>query len=135
VYESFERQIFDYLAEYVIHRSVAINAAATARYMGKRRRGAAERLSAIREGLNKIDDIPVLGDVARLELKYLPLIDQAIRNIMISDPDGEKDREWFTLLKTAIKDASTKASERISAIDYIALRCSELSNVEYEFPL
>lgn len=92
-----------------------------------------EQLASLREKLRHLDEIPTLSEVARLEPKLIPLIDEILANIDVTDDDSEKQKEWFIGLKTVIRDAGARSSERIKAIDYIVLRCSELSNIEYEF--
>jgi hypothetical protein len=91
------------------------------------------RLARLREELRALDEIPALGEVARLERKLLPIIDEIIADSVAADDNAVRAKEWFTQLKDTIRAAGTRASERISAIDYIALRCSEMSSVEYEF--
>ncbi len=92
-----------------------------------------QRLALLREELRRLDEIPTLGEVAQLEQKLLPLIDEILGNIVLPGADKDRVKEWFLRLKNIIKDAGTRSSERINAIDYIALRCSEISAVEYEF--
>lgn len=91
-----------------------------------------ERLARLREELRRLDEIPVLGAVARLEMKLIALIDEILEHAIPSGGTA-RDEEWFMKLREAIKDAGTRSSERISAVDYIVLQCTELSSVEYEF--
>ncbi|MDD5132535.1 MAG: glucoamylase family protein [bacterium] len=91
------------------------------------------RLALLREELRLLDEIPALGEVARLERKLLPLIDEILGNMGSSNNETPRIKEWFIQLKNVIKDAGTRSSERLSAIDYIVLRCSEISAIEYEF--
>ncbi|MDD5259858.1 MAG: glucoamylase family protein [bacterium] len=92
-----------------------------------------ERLAQLREELRRLDEIPALGEVAQLERKLLPLIDEILGNVVLPDDETDRIKGWFTQLKNVIKDAGTRSSERLKAIDYIALRCSEMSAIEYEF--
>lgn len=122
-----------------------------------------QRLARLREKLRYLDVIPTLAEVAMLEMTFFSLIDEILSygcavsepmaigrptygcavsepmvvgrpvNIVSSDDDSQREKEWFTRLRNVIKDASARSSERISAIDYIVLRSSEMSAVEYEF--
>ncbi|MBF0254165.1 MAG: cyclic beta 1-2 glucan synthetase, partial [Candidatus Omnitrophica bacterium] len=92
-----------------------------------------ERLARLREALRYLDEIPVLGEVARLEQRLVPLIGKTIEAVNLTDDASQKIREWFVRLQTAIRDAGTRSAERIKAIDYIVLRCNEVSDIEYEF--
>ncbi|MFA5117413.1 MAG: glucoamylase family protein [Candidatus Omnitrophota bacterium] len=92
-----------------------------------------ERLVQLREALRYLDEIPILGEVARLEQKLVPLIEEILRAMPVIDDESKKVREWFLKLRDTIKNAGTRSTERIKAIDYIVLRCNEISGIEYEF--
>ena len=92
-----------------------------------------ERLVLLRESLRCLDEIPTLGDVARLELKLIPLIDDVISGMVIVDDESKMSREWFEKLRDAVKSAGTRSSERISVIEAIIVSCNEISGIEYEF--
>jgi cellobiose phosphorylase len=92
-----------------------------------------ERLSGLREEFGKLDSIPTLSGAARLEQKFVPVIDQIIGNISPAEDENGRYRDWFEALKKAVREASTRASERMNAVDYAALLCGEMSDVEYDF--
>ncbi|MBU0504027.1 MAG: cyclic beta 1-2 glucan synthetase [Candidatus Omnitrophica bacterium] len=92
-----------------------------------------ERLVQLRESLRYLDEIPALGEVARLEQKLVPLIEEITGAMRVMDDESKRVYEWFLKLRDTIKDAGTRSAERIEAIDYIVLRCNEISNIEYEF--
>ncbi|MBU1044428.1 MAG: cyclic beta 1-2 glucan synthetase [Candidatus Omnitrophica bacterium] len=93
-----------------------------------------ERLIQLRKALRHLDEIPPsLSEVARLEQKLVPLIEEIIKAMSAIDDNSKKAREWFLKLRDVIKAAGTRSAERIRAIDYIMLRCSEISAIEYEF--
>ncbi|MFH0856095.1 MAG: glucoamylase family protein [Candidatus Omnitrophota bacterium] len=92
-----------------------------------------ERLLQLREELRYLDEIPALGEVARLEQKLLPLIDEITGAMRVMGDESRRAHEWFLKLRDTIKDAGTRSAERIKAIDYIVLRCNEISDIEYEF--
>jgi len=91
------------------------------------------RLVQLREALRKLDEIPTLGEVARLEQTLAPLIEKIMTDISLVGDESRGLREWFLKLYDAIKEAGTRSAERIKAIDYIVLRCNEISSIEYEF--
>ncbi|MDD4981965.1 MAG: glucoamylase family protein [Candidatus Omnitrophica bacterium] len=92
-----------------------------------------KRLVQLREALRSLDEIPTLSEVAKLEQMLVPLIEKIAANISLVDHDSKALYEWFLKLCDAIKDAGTRSAERIKAIDYIVLRCNEISSIEYEF--
>ncbi|OGS17214.1 MAG: cyclic beta 1-2 glucan synthetase, partial [Elusimicrobia bacterium RIFOXYA2_FULL_58_8] len=90
-------------------------------------------LARLRLELGRLDAIPSLAEAARLELKFVPLIDAITAGLAGSGEDTKRERDWFALLKAAIKETGDRASERIVAIESMELRCGELSGVEFEF--
>ena len=92
-----------------------------------------ERLSRLRGELLRLEETPSLAGTARLELKLFPLIDAVLAGLSLSGEDSGREKEWFTLLRGAVKAAGDRASERMVAIDAMALACTELSAVEFEF--
>ncbi|MFC1657853.1 GH36-type glycosyl hydrolase domain-containing protein [Candidatus Omnitrophota bacterium] len=92
-----------------------------------------QRLGQLREALRSLDEIPALGEVARLEQKLVPLIEEITGAMLVADDESKRAHEWFLKLRETIKDAGTRSAERIKAIDYIVLRCNEISGIEYEF--
>jgi len=91
------------------------------------------RLVQLREALRDLDEIPTLGEVARLEQMLVPLIEKIMTDISPADDESRGLHEWLLKLRDAIKEAGTRSAERIKAIDYIVLRCNEMSSIEYEF--
>ncbi|MFA5320783.1 MAG: glucoamylase family protein, partial [Candidatus Omnitrophota bacterium] len=92
-----------------------------------------ERLIQLREALRYLDEIPALGEVARIEQKLVPLIEEIAGAMRVTDDESKRVYEWFLKLRDTIRDAGTRSAERIKAIDYIVLRCNELSGTEYGF--
>ncbi|MDD5553109.1 MAG: glucoamylase family protein [Candidatus Omnitrophica bacterium] len=92
-----------------------------------------DRLVQLREAIRYLDEIPVLGEVARLEQKLVPLIEEITGVMRVTNDESKKALEWFLKLRDTIKDAGTRSAERINAIGYIVLRCNEISSTEYEF--
>ncbi len=88
-----------------------------------------EILNFLRAELRQLDTIPFLIDAARLELKLTPVINR----ILEFNNNNKAETEWLLLLKNAISTAGARACERIAVIEELALFCSEMSNVEYDF--
>ncbi|MFH1260011.1 MAG: glucoamylase family protein [Elusimicrobiota bacterium] len=130
---AFEKQCYDYLEDMSFIAPWILLAPEIPGMWDQGDEQQKERLARLREELRQLDENPVLGEVARLERKLLPMIEEILANIVLPGDDSARIKEWFTRFKNIIKDAGTRSSERISAIDYIVLRCSEMSAVEYEF--
>ncbi|MBU9888346.1 MAG: cyclic beta 1-2 glucan synthetase [Candidatus Omnitrophica bacterium] len=92
-----------------------------------------ERLGRLQEALWYLDEIPALGEVAKLEQKLIPLIDEITGSMALTESESQKICEWFLKFRDVIKEAGTRSEERVKAIDYIVLRCNEVSGIEYEF--
>lgn len=92
-----------------------------------------QKLNVLRTELGRLDEIPVLEEAARLEREMVPMIDAVVEELITSGKDGDKSREWFMMLKNAVKEGATHAGERITAVNYTALLCGEMSDVEYGF--
>ncbi|MDD5725300.1 MAG: glucoamylase family protein, partial [Candidatus Omnitrophica bacterium] len=92
-----------------------------------------ERLVRLREALRYLDEIPALGEVARIEQKLVPLIEEIMGAMRVTDEESKRALDWFLKLRDTIRDAGTRSAERIKAIDYIVLRCNEISAIEYGF--
>ena len=92
-----------------------------------------QRLARLRQELLRLDAIPSLAEAARLELKLFPLIDGILGGGAAQDENFKREQAWFTRLRGAIKETGDRASERIAAIESMALTCGELVGVEFEF--
>jgi cellobiose phosphorylase len=86
--------------------------------------GAPGRLSDF-PGIGKI---PTLRELARLKVEVLPIIERRLD--MEATP---AEREWLGELRRHIAQASSRAHERMAAIERLALRSSELTRMEYGF--
>ncbi|MFA5271195.1 MAG: glucoamylase family protein, partial [Candidatus Omnitrophota bacterium] len=130
---AFERQCYDFLEDmYFIAPWIQLSPEVPGMWeTGDEKKG--ERLVFLREALRSLDEIPALGEVARLEQELIPLINDIIKDMVLEDAEANKAKEWLVKLGEAIKDAGSRSSERISAIDAIIVRCNEVSDIEYEF--
>ncbi len=98
----------------------------------------AEAVSTLSDGLRdiiaKLDDVPTTGDVARMESVMVPLLDEALRKRTSTNTAVTGDEsDWLNRLRAAIAAGSEMASRRISESRRLAVRCRELSDVEYGF--
>jgi cellobiose phosphorylase len=130
---AFERQCYDFLEDMSFIAPWILLAPETPGMWDGGDEQQQKRLVQLRETLRYLDEIPMLGEVARLEQKLVPLIEEIARAMPIIDDESKKAQEWFLKLRDTIKDAGTRSAERIRAIDYIVLRCNEISSIEYEF--
>jgi len=71
-------------------------------------------------GLTALDEIPTLRELVE-QADSLPPVEQA-DSLPLSDA-----------LRRSIEDASTRAKQRLAAIEHLAQQCSEFATVEYDF--
>lgn len=79
-------------------------------------------------GFSGLNAIPTLRQVANLEVKLLPIIEQRLN----SGADSE-DRAWLGDLRPLLTEASRRARARIAEIERLARQCGELAQMEYDF--
>jgi cellobiose phosphorylase len=89
-----------------------------------------QRLSALRELLARLENVPTLHEVAVLRETALPLIDSIVKNLG-EVPGG--DPAWFEQLRVAIVASSLRAAERIKALEQAAQQCQELAEMDFSF--
>ncbi len=130
---AFERQCCDYLKELSFYVPWVLLPPEIPGMWDKGNDQQKQRLSWLRKEFFFLDKIPLLGESARLEIKLLPLIDEALKHFVLRDDNSIKEKEWFRGFRAAIQDAGNRASARIGLINDLALRCSEMSDMEYEF--
>jgi cellobiose phosphorylase len=130
---AFERQCYDFLEDMVfIAPWILLSPGVPGLWEGEGE-VQQERLTRLQEALKRLDEIPSLREVARLEQKIGPLVEEIIGGMTLAEGETRKAREWFLKLKEAMGDAGTRSSERIKAIDAIIVQCNEFSGIEYEF--
>lgn len=81
-------------------------------------------------GLNDfpgINEIPTLRELANDDNALLPAIEQRLDN---ATPEEYK---WLDILRQSITEAIHLASERIAAVESLALQSSELAQMDYHF--
>jgi cyclic beta-1,2-glucan synthetase len=78
--------------------------------------------------ISGLDEIPTLSELAGFDTKMLPTIE--CRLLEGADPE---ENAWFGELRTSIIEARRRAKERIAAIEKLALRANELSQMDYDF--
>jgi cellobiose phosphorylase len=93
-----------------------------------------QRLCDLRQGLQRLDAVPTLGDVARLDPTLLQSIDEILADLREHGPTmPPAEQAWLAQLRHAITEASRRASERLAALETLALRCQELADFNYDF--
>jgi cyclic beta-1,2-glucan synthetase len=88
----------------------------------------AKEMDDLHAELLKLDLIPSLMEVPEIAMKLKPMIDQ-----ILSSLQNEEEKEWFLQLKQMITQAGERATERIATIKMLALDCSELAEIKYDF--
>jgi cellobiose phosphorylase len=78
--------------------------------------------------LPDIGEIPTLRELARLEAERLPEIGRRLNADATPEEGG-----WLDELRRVITEASRRASERIAAIEALALQAGELARMEHDF--
>jgi cyclic beta-1,2-glucan synthetase len=81
-----------------------------------------------RNDFRGLDEIPTLRDLARFEVQWLPALEARLG--AGSDPE---EGEWWGELRRLVTEASRRATARIATIERLALQCSTLAGMEYDF--
>ncbi|MBN2563884.1 MAG: cyclic beta 1-2 glucan synthetase, partial [Phycisphaerae bacterium] len=93
-----------------------------------------QRLSDLRAALRLLDEVPTLGDVAKLNSAMLRPIDEILVSLREQGPDvPSAEYAWFTQLWHSIVDAGQRAGERLAELETLALRCQEMADFNYDF--
>ncbi|HWQ19322.1 MAG TPA: glucoamylase family protein, partial [Methanotrichaceae archaeon] len=79
----------------------------------------------------RLDSIPLLQEVPEMAQKMMPIIDRISR--CFTGTDSQAEREWLQDLGQRTMDAEKSAVERIASIKRLALDCSELADINYDF--
>ncbi len=133
-YEAFEKQCYDYLEELSFYAPWILMPPEIPGMWDHGNEEQKIRLARLREDFTLLNEIPVLRDAARIEMKLLPLADEVIGGFDPENGQLLKERDWFELLRKAIKDSGARAGARISRIIELAHRCMSISSgMEYEF--
>ena len=130
---AFEKQCYDYLEDMAFIAPWVLLAPEIPGMWDRGDETQRQRLARLRRELLRLDGIPTLGEAARLELKLFQVLDGIIAGVDMADYDAKREKEWFTRLRAALKETGDRASERITAIGAMALSCTELSEIEFEF--
>ena len=130
---AFEKQCYDYLEDMAYIAPWVLLAPEIPGMWEKGDDRQRERLALLRAALRSLDAVPALAEAARLELKLFPLLDAILAGLDPSDYDAARERDWFSRLRAALKETGDRACARMVAIDAMALLCTELSGVEFEF--
>jgi cyclic beta-1,2-glucan synthetase len=94
-------------------------------------------LGELRAALVRLDEPPTLAQTARLEQTLAPAFERALAaQPAASGANGAEtcDRvSWLQELRDAVRVASERASARLVELRQLAIRCSELADLEYDF--
>lgn len=91
----------------------------------------AGRRSELQAELLRLDFIPLLQEVPEMARKMIPIIDQI--SSYFPGIDRQTERNWLQQLGQKTIDAEKRAGERIASIERLALDCSELADIKYDF--
>ncbi len=87
--------------------------------------------SELQAELLRLDGIPLLREVSEIARKLMPIIDQI--SSYFQGVDRQTEKMWLQELGQKIMDAEKRAGERLASIDRLALDCSELADIKYDF--
>jgi len=90
-----------------------------------------ESKSELQAELLRLDGIPLLREVSEIARKLMPIIDQI--SSYFQGVDRQTEKMWLQELGQKIMDAEKRAGERLASIDRLALDCSELADLKYDF--
>jgi len=89
------------------------------------------QLSGLQAKLLGLDDIPLLRELPMTARNLMPLIDQI--SSFYCDVDRQIERKWLKDLGQKIIEAERRAGERITSIKRLAIDCSKLADIRYDF--
>lgn len=82
--------------------------------------------------LEKLDKVSTLQDILDLE-RHLPVLNSLLDVSSVGEErELAESRSWVLELQRNLSKASQRARERIFAIEHLASKCGELSEVEYD---
>ena len=93
-----------------------------------------QRLRELRQGLRRLEEIPTLCDIARLDPPMVRTIDTILAEA--NGPDSAMpptEHAWLAQLRQSIADASRRAGERLGELKALALCCHEMADLNYDF--
>lgn len=89
------------------------------------------RESDLQAELSRLDLIPLLREVPEIARKLVPIIDQIGSRFV--GAEHQADRIWLQELSQKTMDGQRHACERIASIERLALDCSDLADIRYDF--
>jgi hypothetical protein len=89
------------------------------------------RSGELQSELLRLDSIPILKEVPETARKMKIIIDQ-ISSFFVGT-HSQTERKWLQNLGQRTMDAEKRACERIGSIESLALDCSELADIKYDF--
>ncbi len=88
----------------------------------------------LRDALAGLEQTPTLHDVAELSQSLCPQIESALEEPAAgSAPPLADGREWLTKLLAALREASERASQRITTLEGLARQAQEFAAMDFTF--
>ena len=93
----------------------------------------APELGELRESLARLDQGPTLAETARLDETLVPALDRALAETARDAAAPDRHHQWLTQLRAALLLASERAAARIVELRRLAVRCAEISDIDFSF--
>ncbi|MGF1632620.1 MAG: GH36-type glycosyl hydrolase domain-containing protein [Phycisphaerae bacterium] len=91
-----------------------------------------ERLSELRALLRKLDDVPSLLDVSRIDKEVVPLLNACIDN-RDEPATSSEEQGWYSAMRQNLADAARRAQERLARINDLVDDCQDFARADYTF--
>jgi len=132
---SYEQQLRDHLEDMILMAPWSMLpmwiAGHAQEFLAQDSKELAKRERELQAELLRLDLIPLLRDVPEIAPKLVPIIDQIGSQLI--GAEHQTDRIWLQELSQKIMAGQRHASERIASIKRIALDCSSLADIKYDF--
>ena len=88
----------------------------------------------LREKIDLLDQAQTLREVSVLDQSLCPLIEEALKDLA-GDPAQRREEEcaWLAELSRCVREASERACQRMLALDKLAQRSTEMSEMDFTF--
>lgn len=83
--------------------------------------------------LNQLDEVPSLRQVCELAQSLCPLLEAALQTPAIQPAPSQGEEEWLAQWLRCLRQASSRASERILALETLARQSAELAQMDFSF--
>jgi cyclic beta-1,2-glucan synthetase len=86
---------------------------------------------SLRDAIRRLDEGPTLREAADFGETLIPALDGALAALMADHT--RPAREWLDRLRRAVSEASSRAADRLEAIDRLGQICYKLADMDYDF--